>query len=437
MNNSGPPFLRVPGFGDLPINHELDHAECFNDGATGWRQIPRLTARELAMITLIDFITDTDKWEVDVFDEQKVAGLWQKAHAAAPMIIFDEKLVGSWGEKEVAVMPLISDKAWNWCISELRDKAAVFKKTGFVRGVDAGSCICKSDVLISTALAEELKHAVIPLREQFRIQNGHDEQIADLVDPSMFPLIYGKTRVYIDGRQVRRENCVESCNDTATTIAPSHPEDRLSPHEVHANLDLYRYAFMFPEHSKSFRWSLCFQWLPCELKFTPGSGTGVSITSYINNLHPVYHKPLYGIIERIMVPTIELWNDCVFKGNKGPAPIRIRTYGYEEGQPPKWLDEIFSTMRSFWRDGNPRNRHNFKDYNHFLVQIDNFLDLPDNSTDDGRISIPELLKQRIANRDRDMGWNYDGCMKLCSLVLEKADCMYAAVHPEPGTAFSY
>ena len=163
----------------------------------------------------------------------------------------------------------------------------------------------------------------------------------------------------------------------------------------------------------------------------------MSITSYINNLNPVHHKPLYGIIEKIMVPAIELWNDCVFKGNTGPAPIRIRTYGYEEGQPPEWVDEIFSTMRSFWENRDPVKRHNFKDYEDFLLQIDNLLDLPDNSTDDGMIWIPEPLKLRIASRDRDMGWNSDGCMKLCSLVWEKKDYLYAAVHPEPGTAFSY
>jgi hypothetical protein len=79
MNNSGPFPLKVPGFGGLPINHELDLAECFNDGGTAWRQYPRLTARELAMIALMDSITDIDNWEVDVFDEEKL----RKCHAGA------------------------------------------------------------------------------------------------------------------------------------------------------------------------------------------------------------------------------------------------------------------------------------------------------------------------------------------------------------------
>jgi len=249
MNNCGPSILIVPGFGGLPINHELDPAECINDGATGWRQLPRLTARELAMIALMELITDTDKWEVDVFDEQKVASWREEARAAASTITFEEKLFVGWGEKEVAAMPLISEKAWNWCILELRDKAAVFKNKGFVRGVDAGSCVCKSDVLISMALAEELKHAVAPLREQFRDQNGHDGQIFDLVDPSMFPLIYGKTRVYTDGRQVGK-NCVESCNDTSTTIAPPYPEERLTPYRRNYNLEKYGHPFIGPDDER-------------------------------------------------------------------------------------------------------------------------------------------------------------------------------------------
>lgn len=437
MNNSGPSFLMVPGFGGLPINYELDPAECFNDGTTGWRQFPRLTARELAMITLMDLITDTDNWEVDIFDEKKVASWREEASAAALTITFEEKLDKGWGEKRVSVMPLISDKAWSWCVLELRDKAALSQDKGYIRTVDAGSCVCKSDIIISTTLTEEFKHAVAILQKEYRDQNGHDSQIADLVDPSMFPLIYGKTLVNSDGRQVGLENCVESCNNLSTTIATLDSEEKsilrqrddIQEEHVHPSEGLHA--------AKPLGWSLHYQWLPCEIRFSLGSGAGVSIISYINNLHPLHHKPLYGIIEKITASAVELWNGCIFKGKTGPVPVRIRTYGYEPGQPPEWLDNIFLTMRSFWEKGDPQKGCNFEHYEEFLLQIDNFLDFPNNQNDDGINWISEKLKQKIADRDRDLGRKSDGYERLCSLVSMKKACVYGAAHPEPGSAYSY
>src|SRR5258708_3351966 len=35
------------------------------------------------------------------------------------------------------------------------------------------------------------------------------------------------------------------------------------------------------------------------------------IASYINNLHPITHKPLYNIIEKIIALTIPLWNQTL------------------------------------------------------------------------------------------------------------------------------
>jgi hypothetical protein len=48
------------------------------------------------------------------------------------------------------------------------------------------------------------------------------------------------------------------------------------------------------------------------------------ITSYINNLHPKEHKPLYEVIERIIELTIPLWNQTL-SPLKSPAlnPARI------------------------------------------------------------------------------------------------------------------
>jgi len=48
-----------------------------------------------------------------------------------------------------------------------------------------------------------------------------------------------------------------------------------------------------------------FQWLPCTVDI---SGKHAKITSYINNLHPIKYKGLYGLIERVIDAAIPLWN---------------------------------------------------------------------------------------------------------------------------------
>lgn len=61
--------------------------------------------------------------------------------------------------------PLISEKAWEWCLAELRDKARVFEDKKFVKFVpafDAGSGCIKSDVLVHESLRLDLIQAVRP-----------------------------------------------------------------------------------------------------------------------------------------------------------------------------------------------------------------------------------------------------------------------------------
>jgi hypothetical protein len=52
-----------------------------------------------------------------------------------------------------------------------------------------------------------------------------------------------------------------------------------------------------------------FQWLPAQIELAEDSSA--KITSYINNLHPVEHKGLYGTLERIVAATVPLWEDAL------------------------------------------------------------------------------------------------------------------------------
>jgi len=215
--------LGILGLGSVPINYELNPTECFNDGATCWRQYPRLTAREIAMLTIMNFITDKEGWETGIF-EQEISVGWREECANLVMII-DEQFTDRFGDKEVPVEQLISSKTWEWCIMELRDKAKLFK-ISLVRVLDSGSCVCKSDVLIPSILCKNLEDASTQLWKYAK-KGEEIHQLINLVDPSMYPLVYGKTKILNDGKRVGLADCVESCSDSSTIISPFHVDDEL------------------------------------------------------------------------------------------------------------------------------------------------------------------------------------------------------------------
>ena len=85
------------------------------------------------------------------------------------------------------------------------------------------------------------------------------------------------------------------------------------------------------------------------------------ITSYINNLHPVTHKALYSIIEKVLALTIPLWNQTL---TPLKTPCRYRRIQYSgcdydpdpetipKDQQPKHLpdesEEDFWDRRESW-----------------------------------------------------------------------------------------
>jgi hypothetical protein len=234
FNAAGAP-LRCPGFGDLPVYHEVDLLEAFNDGASGWMQSPRLTARELAMLAVMNCITDTEDWHVNIFDVEKVENWRRDASLSTLAINLNEHKIVEWGEVKSLAMPLMSQKAWEWCLNELRDKVAAFVERGFLRVLDAGSCVCKSDSLVLNAIPDEFKDALAHLRSGKGDQALHVERIADLVDPSMYPLVYGSTGYLAGGQQVKLDRCVETCFSPELKIAPTQSEPTISEAQALAN----------------------------------------------------------------------------------------------------------------------------------------------------------------------------------------------------------
>lgn len=149
----------VPGL-TVPIDHELPRENRFLHGVNEWAQCPRLTAKEISMLKLMDALTDKPNWNEKIFNSD---------------------IVARWREEALA-LPLISELAWDWCLLELQDKAKYSERNGFVLTFDTGSRCAKSDSLIDEALRAELCKSVEPLltREEKDWHPNSDNQVNTL-----------------------------------------------------------------------------------------------------------------------------------------------------------------------------------------------------------------------------------------------------------------
>ena len=68
MDNKVAGPLRVPGFGDIPLEEEFPFSRRFTHGINEWKQDPAITQRELTMVAVMNELTDRPNWHMDVFD---------------------------------------------------------------------------------------------------------------------------------------------------------------------------------------------------------------------------------------------------------------------------------------------------------------------------------------------------------------------------------
>ncbi|KFZ18677.1 hypothetical protein V502_04004 [Pseudogymnoascus sp. VKM F-4520 (FW-2644)] len=280
----------LPGF-SLPLNYTpndrtshylFPNALDYSDVEGGY--MSRLnTHRDLLMMQVINSITEKPEWDRKVFDD-KITSKWRKEIADS-------------GKD-------ITPKMIDWIIKELQWKADIFCKTGKTVAFDAG--VVKSDTLIPVELQQALKDAVHPLEdipeEQKDYHPGSDNKVVNLVHPSLFPIIYGRTRILPD-QLIGLDDCPNSAGQGQLLSVP--PEEQ-------AVIPNYGWGYrrgMMDERRNDMSlkaYSRKFQWMPCDIEFTKDDGC--CIVSYINNLHPQENRTLYEVIEKFLAQIIPLWD---------------------------------------------------------------------------------------------------------------------------------
>ncbi|KAH7355962.1 hypothetical protein BKA66DRAFT_574864 [Pyrenochaeta sp. MPI-SDFR-AT-0127] len=324
MSASPPDTHEYPGLG-LPVRHNEQrrygfypigaHGSCYGSDSD------LIPVRELAIMDIMEKLTDKEDWHKKVFDE-KIVSKWQQEALAIPDEQFwqlatsgksqfwDDQNGGQvqirddssrWIKKLNGIM---NERTFSVCIEELRSKARYYEKTGIIPTLDACASVVKSDSLVSADLQDALRRAFDRLKADHQASpdwhpNSND-MVQDLVHPSMYPLVYGRSRVF-----------QEECVGLTDAIEKWAGKGEVIPKEVddwNERRDGYRYGVGSGDVPPNY-WSYTYQWLPANASFQENGS--VKFTSYINNLHPNKYPEIVNTIEKLVMTSLPMWDQCL------------------------------------------------------------------------------------------------------------------------------
>lgn len=156
----------------------------------------------------------------------------------------------------------------------------------------------KSDITIPETLRRDLiQEAGLLEQVPDNLKDWHpgsNKMVLDLLHPSLFPLVYGRSRVLPFGNVPLKE-CAKftGLGEVLTGWGRGNLEKR--------TWDTITQGLLEP-------WGN-YQWLPVQVELATEGRP--HITSYINNLHPEKHEALYSLLEQFVDRTIPLWNECL------------------------------------------------------------------------------------------------------------------------------
>lgn len=257
--------------------------------------------------------------------------------------IDDETIVAKW--KTEMVEQGVREPWADYVIKELKEVyRPISAKFEHKAGPILTREIMQGDGLVSEDTKTKLKTVVKELLEDEGEPDWHpgsNEQVLDLVHPSLFPIVYEKTRVLQSDKPDLKFEL-----GTTEGLFPSLDKCIKAPVydcKTDANKnDIADYAI-----------SKKYQWIPTPFKIDENGK--VSVQSYINNLHPIWHKDLYPLIGQIFedcVPALEHTLGAFLSGQLRRINPMSHSNGYYSDEEPNFEDENGEWDDTLWEEWN-------------------------------------------------------------------------------------
>ncbi|KAJ7747649.1 hypothetical protein DFH07DRAFT_923784 [Mycena maculata] len=203
---------------------------------------------------------------------------WQPK-AADPHILSKWRREALEQQESVSYGARLTAKMVDYVLAELSGYAKIADNE---RGIENGcfDAIWYSDRVVSDDITQRLKIAASALENVPETEKDwhprSNGQVLDLVHPSLYCVVYGRTHAYLPDKPHVPANFLP-------IIVPTFSGDQ--------------------EH-----WSIsqAFCWMPSDFSVLPDGSVSL-VSPYINNLHPEKHQPLYRIIEDVLTGFIPMF----------------------------------------------------------------------------------------------------------------------------------
>ncbi|RMJ09339.1 hypothetical protein CDV36_011035 [Fusarium kuroshium] len=308
----GSPF-NLPGHG-LPLTRHTSvfgpHTPYLHGVYGGWNA-PTLMNREVCMLKFVEDTTNESEWWLKVREPENVLQ-WKRQVLELPWAEY-------WPHAD------FTEAMADACLAELAKKANLFEETGMVPVMDYAAYVIKSDTLLTQTLKDELKVAVEPLesfqRSQKDWQPDTDGKVLNVVDPSLYPLLYGTSKILPD-QHVPLDGCIDYCG--MGEVIPQPPKPILDRHIVNHVRD--KGFFKRDTQAPSPRNPRAMMAMEV---------SQIQVIVKMANIHLTLEKPIYEgspwqiegqAIERICATAL-FYYDC---DNIADTPISFRTQGDRE-----------------------------------------------------------------------------------------------------------
>ena len=123
-----------------------------------------------------------------------------------------------------------------------------FRYTRIIPAIDGG--VLKSDDCVDVSIKSDLKRVASALRRGSIDKLRSQEPVIDLVDPHLFPYVFGKTKTLRNSAYIPPKDCISRTGDGEVVKMPREEDTKQEERGKYPN---------------DMAWSRRFQWLPFDI----------------------------------------------------------------------------------------------------------------------------------------------------------------------------